>query len=91
MAPVITSIAPSVVDVGWVGTLHVTGTGFNSQSAVMIDASFPPTTYVSALLMDATLRASDTATTGQKSVKVHQLDAGTLSNEVFLVVIESSR
>lgn len=84
--PHVASIAPSEIPQGWTGTMTVTGAGFNKDSAVMIEASFPKTTYRSATQLEAEVEATISATPGSKGVKVHQLDTGTLSNEVTLVV-----
>ncbi len=51
-------------------TLLVIGTGFNANSVVKLNASGRATTFVSTILLTASIRAADIATAGTRSITV---------------------
>jgi hypothetical protein len=89
--PHIDSIWPQEVPQGWSGTLGVSGTDFNKSSAVMLDDNFPKTTYLAPGALEASILSTDTSTVGSKLIKIHQLDSGSLSNEVAFNVVAPSK
>jgi hypothetical protein len=89
--PHIDSIWPQEVPQGWSGVLGVSGTDFNKSSAVMLDDNFPKTTYRAPGALEAAIQSTDTSIVGSKSIKVHQLDSGSLSNEVAFNVVAPSK
>jgi uncharacterized repeat protein (TIGR01451 family) len=70
-APAITSISPAFVQAGASSfTLTVNGSGFASNSAVQLNSTALPTTFVSSTQLTATVAASDVAAMGWAWVNV---------------------
>lgn len=73
----ITGLTPNQVTVGSPATLvTVTGNGFVSASAVTLDGTTLPTTFVDATTLTTTIPATVTATTGSHVVRVSNVLAG---------------
>ena len=67
---VITAISPRYVPPGSPATVTVTGTGFESNSAVLWNSSARPTTFVSATTLQVALSAADLQNQGTGSLTV---------------------
>ena len=77
MAPVLSSISPNLVQAGSAAfTLTVTGSGFNSASAINVNGTALATNYVSATQLTATVDASTIANYGWASVTVTNSSPG---------------
>jgi len=85
--PKISYIEPSTVTQNTAVTIKVKGSNFNELSFVFIDGANPPTKYVDSTEVTAELSRKDTSTAGKRSVKVHNANDGTLSNEVTLTIV----
>lgn len=89
-APVLQSLAPSVLDVGSTAnaTITVTGTGFVPSSTVSVSGSSRATTYVSGTSLTFTATVADQATVGSLPVAVtNPAPGGGTSSTVNLNVI----
>jgi hypothetical protein len=69
-APVITAISPRIVPPGAAATITITGTGFESNSAVQWNGSARPTTVVSATSLQVGLSAADLQSPGTGALTV---------------------
>ena len=84
--PTLSRLSPETVPVNWAGTLKVQGANFTADSVVMIDGAVPKTVFVGQTELEAMLTAANTATAGKKEVKVHELNTGSISNALILMV-----
>lgn len=84
--PQITAINPTVVDVGSLGTtLTVLGTGFVTQSVVVVNGENLTTTYNNPASLQVSIPASDINVAGQLGIAVlNPSPGGGLSNTFFL-------
>ena len=86
LAPVLTSISPTMASAGGPGLpLTVNGSNFVSGSTVRWNGADRTTTFVSALQLTASIPASDIATPGTATVSVIS-PGGSTSNSLPLVV-----
>ncbi len=90
--PAITTISPSVVNVGGaVFMLTVNGAGFTPSSVVRVNGNGGadrPTTFVSVNQLTAQISAADIATAGALTIRVfNPAPGGGTSNEVLLAVV----
>jgi hypothetical protein len=87
--PILSSVSPSPVHAGGPAfTLQLTGSGFTSASAVLINGNARATTYVSGTSLTAQVLASDIATTGQFEVQVNTPAPGGGTSNYVTVSIE---
>jgi hypothetical protein len=71
--PVIQSISPAMARAGGIAVaIHVTGSGFTSQSVVTWNGTSLSTSYVSATLLNATIPAQSIASAGTFPIRVMQ-------------------
>jgi Tol biopolymer transport system component len=84
--PQIILIDPSTVKQNAELQLAVLGQNFSESSLVVVDTKFPETKYVSDTRLEAKLTTEITASTGEKTVKVHDVETGELSNPKTLTV-----
>jgi IPT/TIG domain-containing protein len=85
--PHINSLDPNTVKKDTAVTVRVKGSNFNDASFVFVDGASPACKYVSSTEVTVELSKQHTSTAGKKSVKVHNANDGTLSNEVSLTVV----
>ena len=90
--PTTTSISPNTTDVGsGAFTLTVDGTNFVGNSVVRVNGAARTTIFVSSTELTAVIPASDTATTGAKTITVfNAAPVGGASNPQTLAVIPCS-
>ena len=86
--PSVSAISPNLVQAGSADfTLTVTGTGFNAGSAVNLDTTPLPTTYVSATQLTANVSASEIANYGWAAITVsNPLPGGGISQILPLTI-----
>lgn len=76
VVPTLSSISPSKAVTGTAFTMTVTGSGFVVGSQVRINGAGRSTTFVSSTQLTVAIPASDTATTGTRSVTVFNPEPG---------------
>jgi subtilisin len=88
-APVISSLSPGAIPAGSAGfTLTVRGTDFAASSVVRWNGADRPTTFVSAAQLQASIPASDVASTGTATVRVFSpAPGGGTSTSLTLTII----
>lgn len=93
VSPVIVNISPTTVTADTPGfTLTVTGSGFQTSSAVQVNGSNRATKYISALQLSATIFASDITAPGKLQITVFNsfgAGGGVTSNAATLTIVSA--
>jgi hypothetical protein len=88
--PILSSVSPSPLYVGGAAfAMKVSGSGFTSNSTVLVDGNPRTTTYVNGNSLTAQVLASDIAFTGQLNVQVTTPGPGGGTSDYVIVAIEN--